>query len=173
MIDCPTRRDLQLSALPPASMPPSIACRNAGRYHPPAISSSRVQITLTGAPAALATCTASTTKSDCGLARDRSLRPEKLYGVELSQPAARRLLRHSRGPRSEVANRSTLRMSRRANPPRNSAVPSSSEIGKELRKPPRSFWLHSPARPPRRHLCARSFPATLPVRGTDASSRWC
>src|SRR5437879_5515010 len=59
----------QAVGLPAASSPATKRSCHMGRYQPPARSSSRVQTTFTGALAILATCTASTTKSEMGFAR--------------------------------------------------------------------------------------------------------
>src|SRR2546425_11531870 len=68
-MDCPTIVWVHAIGFPPASSPAAKRSCHMGRYQPPARSSSRVQTTLTGALATLATLTASMTKSDAGLAR--------------------------------------------------------------------------------------------------------
>src|SRR5260221_490749 len=59
----------QAIGLPEASKPACMRSYHIGRYQPPRISSSRVQITFTGARKAFATATASTIKSEAGFAR--------------------------------------------------------------------------------------------------------
>src|SRR5437667_4273634 len=68
-MDWPTIVCVHAMGLPAASSPATKRSCHIGRYQPPARSSSRVQTTFTGALAILATCTASTTKSETGLAR--------------------------------------------------------------------------------------------------------
>src|SRR6202043_2911698 len=68
-IDWPTIVWVHSVGLPSASKPATNWSCHMGRYQPPCMSSSRVHTTFTGALATLATCTASTTKSEAGFAR--------------------------------------------------------------------------------------------------------
>src|SRR3984893_862746 len=69
IIDWPTMVCVQAIGFPLAPSPAANRSCHIGRYQPPCMSSSRVHTTFTGALATLATCTASTTKSEAGFAR--------------------------------------------------------------------------------------------------------
>src|ERR1035438_7337519 len=81
IIDWPTIVCVQAIGLPVASRPAANRSCHIGRYQPPCVSSSRVHTIFTGTLASFATCTASTTKSEAGLARRPNPPPSNVVWI--------------------------------------------------------------------------------------------